>query len=300
VNFQSTVDAECFLVPSASLTRRGECGHRAHITPLPLSSAMKDALAEKKATKGQNLVATPLIVAQKAVSSFTAQHEADIDAATDANLAQVNLEVELTRPEEDVPYLHQDVIIEQFVETSAVEELNIVDDNNPSSLSDDSYHPSDSMSSQSISRRSFTPSPAVSHGDLDLEMHIARNTFLGTVSLADLVEKLEWDLLDGAITEFEIIKAFTALAVEEAVVMHGKSFTNAQADPTTFAGARNIKLGPTSLFAFLRMVAFDEEGATNVKDVMGAFRKAARKLNGSFNKLSMALQLEQDSQTVLP
>jgi hypothetical protein len=267
----------------------------AHITPLPVPSAMKESRFEKNSIKGQDSAVKPLIVAQEAVSSLTAQRKTDTGAAIDANLEQVNAEVELTHAEEPVSDLHQDTIIEQFVETSAAKELKIVDDNYPSSLSDDSYRPSKSTSSQSTSRRSSIPSSILSQGDLDLGMHIARNTFLGTVSLADLVEKLEWDLLDGATTEAEIIKAFAALAAQEAVAMHGKPFTNDQGDPTTFAGARNIKLGPTSLFAFLRIVAFDEEGTTNIKDVMGAFREAARELNGSFDKLSLALQLEQDS-----
>jgi predicted solute-binding protein len=77
--------------------------------------------------------------------------------------------------------------------------------------------------------------------------------------------------------------------------VHGKPSTLVHADINSSLASRKIKLGITSLYAFLRMMRFDNEGVTSIKDVMRAFRTAAKDSAEPSPKVALALQIELDS-----
>jgi hypothetical protein len=137
---------------------------------------------------------------------------------------------------------------------------------------------SDTLQSSKTSRRSSAHSEA----SIRRKTEEARTTFLGNVSLETFVNTLEFELWDGITTKEDICDAFASLAGQ----------------PTTDLNAakvqRKIKMGSTSLYAFLGQLDFVDE-VTVVGDVMKVFREAARN-NTASPKLEVALWLAETSE----
>jgi hypothetical protein len=137
---------------------------------------------------------------------------------------------------------------------------------------------SDTLRSSKTSRRSSAHSEA----SIRRKAEEARTTLLGNVSLETFVNTLEFELWDGTTTKEDICDAFASLA--------GRPTTDLNAAKVQ----RKIKMGSTSLYAFLGQLDFDDE-VTVVGDVMKVFREAARN-NTASPKLEVALWLDETSE----
>lgn len=128
--------------------------------------------------------------------------------------------------------------------------------------------------------------------DVDGRIYIARNTFMGITSLENSLDKLEFDTMHGTTTKTNICAAFAALAIDESVnlIGHrpGKDFTTVS---STFMQHR-IKLGTTTLFAFLQGIHFDGDGIATIASVMRVFKKVAHQDQERSTKLGAALHFE--------
>jgi hypothetical protein len=113
----------------------------------------------------------------------------------------------------------------------------------------------------------------------------ARTTFLGATSLETFINTLAFELHDGTTTKDDICEAFAILA----------GCQPSTADLHAVRIQRKIKLGNTSLYGFLRQLAFDDDDVTGVGEVMKVFRKAAKNDVAS-HKLEVALWLAETSQ----
>jgi hypothetical protein len=148
----------------------------------------------------------------------------------------------------------------------------------PGSDRNDLSSDSDTLQSFKTSRRSSVQSGA----SIRRKTEEARTTFLGNVSLETFVNTLEFELWDGTTTKEDICDAFASLA--------GQPTTDLDAAKVQ----RKIKMGSTSLYAFLNQLDFDDE-ITVVGDVMKVFREAARN-NSASPKLEVALWLAETSE----
>ncbi|KAI4643748.1 hypothetical protein J4E93_006761 [Alternaria ventricosa] len=111
----------------------------------------------------------------------------------------------------------------------------------------------------------------------------ARTTFLGATSLETFINTLDFELWDGTTTKDDICEAFASLANHP--VTTGLDKPKIQ---------RKVKLGSTSLYAFLRQITFMEDEVTIVGEVMKVFRKAAGEQVTS-PKLEVALWLAEET-----
>jgi hypothetical protein len=163
----------------------------------------------------------------------------------------------------------------------------IDDDNNISSSSDDSVYPPAWPKSRDCSLRA----------DADLERNavIARSIFLGITSLEDFIVQLVHEGSDTTTTKKVVCKAFATLAAEEFESLTGLSPTiDVSRASTSSIEQRKIKLGKTTLFGFLRGIAFDDEGVTHIRNVMRAFKEAAKVSDKPSEVVLMALHSESE------
>ncbi|KAI4930350.1 hypothetical protein J4E85_004977 [Alternaria conjuncta] len=142
-------------------------------------------------------------------------------------------------------------------------------------------------SSESDTIESFRPSsPSSTHSTPSIlrAASKARTTLLGATSLETFINALDFELWDGTTTKDDICEAFASLSSHP---------TTAGLD--TAKMQRKIKLGSTSLYAFLRQITFiEDEEVTVVGEVMKVFRKAARE-QVTETKLEVALWLEEET-----
>jgi hypothetical protein len=149
------------------------------------------------------------------------------------------------------------------------------------------------------SRDSFCRTSSSSHrSDADLERNavIARNTFLGITSLEDFIVQLVHEGSDTTTTKKAVCKAFATLVAEEFELLTGLSPTiDVSRASTSSIEQRKIKLGKTTLFGFLRGIAFDDEGVTHMRNVMRSFKEAAKVSDKPSEVVLMALRSESES-----
>ncbi|KAI4657422.1 uncharacterized protein J4E79_007496 [Alternaria viburni] len=113
----------------------------------------------------------------------------------------------------------------------------------------------------------------------------ARTTLLGATSLETFITTLDFELWDGTTTKDDICEAFASLSDHPTTTTTSLHTAKIQ---------RKIKLGSTSLYAFLRQITFIEDDVTVVGEVMRVFRKAA---GGQVTetKLEVALWLAEET-----
>ncbi|KAI4928022.1 uncharacterized protein J4E92_005503 [Alternaria infectoria] len=169
-------------------------------------------------------------------------------------------------------------------ETTTVDQTVIIPDSAltttpPTSSRDDSSSECDTIRSYSTSTHS---TPSIRHAASK-----ARTTFLGATSLETFINTLDFELWDGTTTKDDICEAFASLSNHPT--------------PTTTTGLntakiqRKIKLGSTSLYAFLRQITFiEDDEVTVVGEVMRVFRKAAGE-QVTETKLEVALWLAEET-----
>ncbi|KAI4681231.1 uncharacterized protein J4E88_005739 [Alternaria novae-zelandiae] len=113
----------------------------------------------------------------------------------------------------------------------------------------------------------------------------ARTTLLGATSLETFITTLDFELWDGTTTKGDICEAFASLANHPPTTTTGLDTAKMQ---------RKIKLGSTSLYAFLHQITFMEDDVTVVGEVMKVFRKAAGE-QVTETKLEVALWLAEET-----
>ncbi|KAI4647609.1 uncharacterized protein J4E78_008924 [Alternaria triticimaculans] len=166
-------------------------------------------------------------------------------------------------------------------EATTVEQTVIIPDSAPTttpptSSYDDSSSESDTIKSYSSSHSTPSIRRAASK---------ARTTFLGATSLETFITTLDFELWDGTTTKDDICEAFASLAGHPTTTTTSLNTAKIQ---------RKIKLGSTSLYAFLRQITFMEDEVTVVGEVMRVFRKAARS-QVTETKLEVALWLAEET-----
>jgi hypothetical protein len=168
-------------------------------------------------------------------------------------------------------------------------------DNKISSSSDDSVYPPAWPKSRGSSRRTSS-SRHRSDADLERNAVIARNTFLGITSLEDFIVQLVHEGSDTTTSRKAVCKAFATHAAEEFESLTGLSpnVDVSRASASTIE-QRKIKLGKTTLFGFLRGIAFNDEGVTHIRNVMRAFKEAAKVSDKPSEVVLMALRSESES-----
>jgi hypothetical protein len=168
-------------------------------------------------------------------------------------------------------------------------------DNKISFSSDESTYPPAWPKSR---RTSLRTSSSSHHSDADLERNtvIARNTFLGITSLEDFIVQLVHEGSNTTTTKKAVCKAFATLAAEEFESLTGLSPTvDVSRASASSIEQRKIKLGKTTLFGFLRGIAFDDEGVTHTRTVMRAFKEAAKVSDKPSEVVLMALRSESET-----
>jgi hypothetical protein len=130
--------------------------------------------------------------------------------------------------------------------------------------------------SSATARSPPRPSTTGHRNAVERKIYEARNTYLGVISFEDFVEELEFDLTDRTTTKADICEAFAALSVKDTEAITGKS-TDVAVNLEATITQRRIKLGTTSLYAFLRGMRFDDEGITTMHDVISSFKRASQK-----------------------
>lgn len=171
----------------------------------------------------------------------------------------------------------------QHVKANTVEQTVIIPDSAltttpPISDRNDSSSESDTFKSFRTSSRSSAHSSA----SIRRKAEKARTTFLGGISLETFINTLDFELWDGTTTKDDICEAFASLAGHTIYALDKSKIQ------------RKIKLGSTSLYAFLRQITFIEDEVTVVGEVMKVFRKAARDQVTS-PKLEVALWLAEET-----
>ncbi|KAI4623278.1 hypothetical protein J4E83_004671 [Alternaria metachromatica] len=157
-------------------------------------------------------------------------------------------------------------------EATTVEQTVIIPDSSSESDTIESFRPSSHSSTHS------TPSILRAASK-------ARTTLLGPVSLETFITTLDFELWDGTTTKEDICEAFASLSSHLTPTTVGLDTAKIQ---------RKIKLGSTSLYAFLRQITFMEDDVTVVGEVMRVFRKAAGE-QVTATKLEVALWLAEET-----
>jgi hypothetical protein len=183
----------------------------------------------------------------------------------------------------------------------------LIDDNDMPSSSDEDVLPHSSpiesrgrsrpaSSKASSSKASSSTSSAAEAADRDL--YIARHTFVGITSLEDFISRLPYEESDCTTTMQDICNTFVACAADECEVFLGSPSNVPEVDVDTASTLqqRKIKMGKTTLYGFLRAIAFDDDGVACVGSVVGAFKKAATVDDVPSRKVMMALQAESESE----
>jgi len=147
----------------------------------------------------------------------------------------------------------------------------------PTSSYSDSSSESDTIKSYSSSHSTPSIRRAASK---------ARTTLLGPISLETFITTLDFELWDGTTTKDDICEAFASLA------NHPTTTPTTPLDTAKIQ--RKVKLGSTSLYAFLRQITFLEDDVTVVGEVMRVFRKAAGE-QVTETKLEVALWLAEET-----
>jgi hypothetical protein len=184
-------------------------------------------------------------------------------ALTDGELPQLGLPV-------DIPPKDMHGVSEHSSDRETEILLNDTAATSPHSVRGRSPH--SSVTAHSPSR----PSATGHRNAVKRKIYEARNTYLGVTSLEDFVEELEFDLSDRTTTKADICEAFATLSVNDTEAITGKR-TDVAVDLEITITQRRIKLGTTSLYAFLRGMRFDDEGITSMHDVVSSFKRAAKK-----------------------
>jgi hypothetical protein len=167
----------------------------------------------------------------------------------------------------------------------------IDDDNKISSSSDETDYPPVWPKPRHTSSSSHR-----SDADLERCAIIARSTFLGITSLEDFIVQLVHEGSNTTTTKKAICKAFATLATKEFESLTGLSPTvDVSRASTSSIEQRKIKLGKTTLFGFLRGIAFDDEGVTHMRNVMRAFKEAAKVSDKPSEVVLMALRSESET-----
>ncbi|KAI4686749.1 hypothetical protein J4E81_008409 [Alternaria sp. BMP 2799] len=162
-------------------------------------------------------------------------------------------------------------------EATTVEQTVLIPDSTPpTSFRDDSSSESDTIKSYSSTHSTPSIRRAASK---------ARTTLLGATSLETFITTLDFELWDGTTTKEDICEAFASLSSHLTPTTVGLDTAKIQ---------RKIKLGSTSLYAFLRQIIFMEDDVTVVGEVMRVFRKAARE-QVTETKLEVALWLAEET-----
>jgi hypothetical protein len=175
-------------------------------------------------------------------------------------------------------------------DSTVKQELKAIDDNNPSSSDEDTtLHPASKSGTRF--RRDSSASLALTIEDLEREEHLAGTTYIGSTSLEDFMDKLEFDPENGTTTKQDICTAFAVLSTEEFEAIQHRPAGHIAADELRSPSVqRKIKLGKTSLYNFLRSISYDT-GSTTVNAVMEAFGTAAASDRKVSKKMRLALQL---------
>ncbi|KAI4697021.1 uncharacterized protein J4E84_000145 [Alternaria hordeiaustralica] len=167
-------------------------------------------------------------------------------------------------------------------EAATVEQTVIIPDSAPttSSHDDSSSSPSSINPFRTRSRSSTHSTPSILRAASK-----ARTTLLGGTSLETFITTLDFELWDGTTTKDDICEAFASLSTHPTPTITGLDTAKIQ---------RKIKLGSTSLYAFLHQITFMEDDVTVVGEVMRVFRKAARE-QVTETKLEVALWLAEET-----
>ncbi|KAI4618167.1 uncharacterized protein J4E87_008178 [Alternaria ethzedia] len=168
-------------------------------------------------------------------------------------------------------------------EATTVEQTVMIPDSAPTTTpttSDNNDSSSESDTIKSFRTSSTHSTPSIRHAASK-----ARTTLLGATSLETFITTLDFELWDGTTTKEDICEAFASLAGHPTTATTGLDTAKTQ---------RKIKLGSTSLYAFLRQITFMEDEVTVVGEVMRVFRKAAGD-QVTETKLEVALWLAEET-----
>jgi hypothetical protein len=249
----------------------------------------------------------PPVVAQRTQQQSRAERRAPVTAE------QPSLEDVVVKTEDQDASVHEiaakDLIDEEHIaeepsssenlivaaeNISAKRECKAIDDNNPSSDEDTTLHPtskSGTRSRRDSSESKSSQSSLLTIEELERKEHLASATYIGSTSLEDFMDKLEFDPENGTTTKQDICTAFATLSAEECEAIQHRPADHIAVDELHSPSAqRKIKLGKTSLYSFLRLISY-EAGSTTVNAVMEAFGVAAASDRKISKKLRLALQL---------
>jgi hypothetical protein len=167
--------------------------------------------------------------------------------------------------------------------------------------SDEVTNPLASAESIDRSRRSSSTSKvswqSSSSAQLEREVHSARNTYIGITSLEDFIMKLEYDQDKGIAHKLDVCRAFAACSADENAAYDHCEIIDVNYNFSLVSLQCKIKLGAQSLNAFLRTIAFDDEGFTTTAAIVKAFRLAAKTNDAATDKFMRFLVLESESST---
>jgi hypothetical protein len=187
-----------------------------------------------------------------------------------------------------------ETLIAPAEDISAKQRFKAIDDNNPSSDEDTTLHPtskSGTRTRRDSSESKTSQSSVLTIEELEREEHLANATYIGSTSLEDFIDKLEFDPEIDTTTKQDICTAFAILSAEEfEAIQHRPADHIAVDELHSLSAQRKIKLGKTSLHSFLRLISY-EAGSTTVNAVMEAFHVAAASDRKISKKLRLALQL---------
>ncbi|KAF2241246.1 hypothetical protein BU26DRAFT_183763 [Trematosphaeria pertusa] len=146
--------------------------------------------------------------------------------------------------------------------------------------SEDRSEPALSTTGSTTSQASSPLAKKKRHRNPTGELREMRNTFLGGISLDTFLIELPWDQQTGTTTKQEICEVFAGLS-----------------DSDSRLAQRRIKLGNTSLYDFLRGIAFDADEAADVRNVAKAFRTSAKESLRASSKIARFLELESSAES---
>ncbi|KAI4922896.1 hypothetical protein J4E90_001332 [Alternaria incomplexa] len=248
-----------------------------HVAPIEVSVPKEQQKIDKKAKKTYDPIQPP-IAEPDAVDAPVMNMEPAMIKKLVSVVEELNVN-EATREEPSIviaPPIHgfwQTVLSKPTTTKATTVEQSVI--------IPDSSSESDTIESFRTSSPSSTPStPSIRRAASK-----ARTTLLGATSLETFVTTLDFELWDGTTTKEDICETFASLAGHPTTTTTGLDTAKIQ---------RKIKLGSTSLYAFLRQITFMEDDVTVVGEVMRVFRKAARE-QVTDSKLEVALWLAEET-----
>jgi hypothetical protein len=269
-----------------------------HVSPYVESQTQKQGKDSKKSMKEAETFTTPVLLKDSQAIFL----EAPISKTPPEQPAVVEELPIVEKPTDD----EEVTIVEEYMATEKLiieQDTKSIDNHNISSSSDEAITSRSATKSRRRSHHDSSKSSSSTSSvakDADRNMYIARHTFVGITSLEDFIVRLDFEQSDKTTTKQKVCDTFAAFAADECEALLGyrPDTVHIDVESASTLEQRRTMMGKTTLYGFLRAIAFDDDSVAHVSSVMRAFRKAAKVSDAPSPTLMMALLSESELESL--